>query len=368
MVRVCVVFGTRAEIIKLAPIIKELREQQIEPTLIHTGQHDITDTLLIFGLGYPHFVLTPPNTQKTSKFNNKGSQGLLWSLTIIRKLKRELRKLSPDYVIIHGDTMSTAAAALAASRLLNKNKSWKTIHVEAGLRSKSILEPFPEELSRKIADRFSDILCAPSIKTAKFLKRKYKNKKIFLTGNTIIDAASLALRIIRKLNPAKLEEPYAIVSVHRNENIKNKKRLTKIINIVNSIPIKTYFIHYDNTNEFLKRFNLENQLKQNKNIIVTKKSYPEFIHLLKNSKLLITDGGSIQEESLIFKKPAVILRHRTERPEGLKTGLNFLTKLDERRTIKLIKLLSRFNLEIPYFKNPYGEEGASKKIVELMKS
>jgi len=287
---------------------------------------------------------------------------------MIPKIRKLLGRLRPRYVIYHGDTMSTAAAAIASSKLLNFKKIWKNIHLEAGLRSGSLFEPFPEEISRKISDRFSDILLAVSDLTEKNL-HKYKNKKrIIKTGNTIIDSALISYNRAKKMKFKKPEGKYVLINLHRHENLNNKERLEKIIKVIRSIKIKAIWPLHANTAYFLKKYNLMGKIKKMENInIILLTDYPYFIFLLANCWYLITDGGSIQEESLVFKKPCILLRKKTERQEGLATGINFLTGLSINYTKNIIKKIESNNLKIKKFKNPYGEKGISKMIAEKLK-
>ena len=270
-------------------------------------------------------------------------------------------------MLYHGDTASTMNAAIASSKLLNPFKKYKNIHLEAGLRSGNLFEPFPEEISRIIADHFSDILFAVSKRSKKNLQKYEKKKQIIVTGNTIIDAALIAYKLAKKKKLKKLAKHYALVSVHRDENLKSKSRLTSIVEIITSVPIDVYWTLHDNTKKYLIKYRLWKKIKKSKNVHVVKHMcYIDFSYHLSNANLLLTDGGSIQEESLIFKKPCVILRKFTERQEGLATGINFLTKLDIDYSKNIIlKILSGF--KIPKFKNPYGKLGVSKKIVRLLR-
>jgi UDP-N-acetylglucosamine 2-epimerase (non-hydrolysing) len=263
--------------------------------------------------------------------------------------------------------MSSAAAAIATSKMLNFKKVWKNVHIEAGLRSGSILEPFPEELSRRICDKFSDILLAVSERSKKNLENENRKGKIIKVGNTIVDSAKMAYSLVKN----KFKKPgydYALINIHRHENLKSKNRMKAIVEILKHIKITALWPIHDNTKYFLEKYGLMNEIKKITNIkIMPLVDYFTFIFLLANSKYLVTDGGSIQEESLIFKKPCVILRKRTERQEGLTTGINFLTNLDIDYAKEIIKKIENDDLKVKNFKNPYGQPGVSKKIVSMLK-
>ena len=238
--------------------------------------------------------------------------------------------------------------------------------MEAGLRSWNIKEPFPEEISRRVAGKFSDILLAPSKGSQQNLKKS--NKDVYIIGNTVIDSALIALKI-GKRNKTKIlsKERFALITVHRHENLRSKERLSKIVDILSSLTIPSFFAMHDNTEAKLKEFGLYEKLMENKNIkIMPSMDYPSFICQMEKCSLIVCDGGSMQEESLIFGKPCVILRNSTERPEGLKTNFQFLTKLDvEKSKAKIGEYLSK-GFRIKDYKNPYGEKGLSKKIVEVL--
>ena len=217
------------------------------------------------------------------------------------------------YIIYHGDTMSTAAASIASSKLLNPTKKWKNVHLEAGLRSGSWFEPFPEEISRKISSKFSDILLAVSEGTEKNLQKYKSKKRVIKIGNTIIDSALIAYEKSKKNHKAP-KVNYVLINIHRHENLKNKKRMKKIVRILEIIGIKAIWPLHDNSAYHLVKYGLMEKVKKIKNMEITPlKDYLNFMVLLANCKYIITDGGSIQEESLVFKKPCVILRKKTER-------------------------------------------------------
>jgi len=361
-----IVLGTRAEFIKMFPVMQELEKRGEEYLFIHTGQHSLDELCQQFNVKMPDIVLSrPPIT--TTKFFGKSYKAIGWSIKQIFEIKRILDKKKVSVVLYHGDTMTTANAAIASSYILNKNKKFTNVHLEAGLRSMSIWEPFPEEISRRIADRFSDILFAVSKRAKINLKKEKVRGKIFTVGNTVVDSALIAYKMSKKSNIEIPEEEYAIATVHRHENIKSKERMERIVRILKSCKIKTLFIHYDNTIKQLKKFGLYTPLIKKENVAIIKLlSYIDFIKLLGNSKYLITDGGSVQEESLIFKKPCIILRNRTERVEGLETGINFLTHLNVEYAKKIIETIEKEKLEIPEYQNPYGKRGVSNIIVKYL--
>lgn len=361
------ILGTKAELIKTIPVMKELEKRRIDYCFIHTGQHSIIDLVKDFRIKKPDVVLYKP-PQLSSRFMVKTHKAIFWNIPLIFKIQNTLKKVKGlDYVLYHGDTMSTAAGAIASSRSLNLTKKWKNVHLEAGLRSNDIFEPFPEEISRRIADWFSDLLFAVSEGTVRNLKKERLKGKIVNVGNTIIDSAHISLKIAEKKMGKLKERSFCLINVHRHENIKSKNRLEKIVKIISNVSLPAYWPIHDNTKKQLIKFGLMKKIQKKNNIRVSKLlSYLEFIRLLANCKYLITDGGSIQEESLAFRKPCILLRMKTERDEGLSTGINFLTELNVEYATQLIQKLESEKFKIPKFKNPYGDGKAAKKIVNFI--
>jgi len=364
--RIAIVIGTKAELIKCMPVMLELQRRKEPYLFIHTGQHPLQKICEEFGVKKPDVVLSKEPDKETKFWSRINNLSIFWCIEMVFKIRREIRKEKPSYVIYHGDTMSTTAAAVGSSRLFNFNRSWKGVHLEAGLRSGKLFEPFPEEIARRISDKFSDVLLAVSNKTHNFLTKKYPNKKTILTGNTVVDSSLIVYKKAKKENK-KIEAGYVLINIHRHENLKDKKRLSSIIEIINSIKSQAIWPLHENTRYYLEKYGLLDSIRKNFKIkLLPLMNYEDFIFLMANCKYLVTDGGSIQEESLVFKKPCVILREATERQEGLSTGINFLTKLNVQKTKKIIEDLDNNKLKVKDFRNPYGEKGLSKNIVDIL--
>lgn len=364
------VIGTKAELIKCAPVMLELQKNKRPYFFVHTGQHPLGKSCEEFGVKRPDYILSEETEEGKQLASSAGLSSWLWFLKIIFKVRHIIRNIKPDYVTYHGDTISTGAAAVGSSSILNPFKKWKNVHLEAGLRSGSFSEPFPEEIVRQTADRFSDILLAVSDVSASNLKRERLTGvfgKIFVVGNTVLDSSEITYNKIKKQSN-KTKKSYALINMHRHENLGSLDRMKRIIEIIKSISVNSIWPMHEVTREAFERYGLMKELKKIKGLEITPPaSHKEFIYLLINSKYLIVDGGSIQEESLIFKKPCILLRKTTERPEGLSTGINFLTKLDVEYTKQIINKIENNQLKIRNFKNPYGEPGVSKKILNILK-
>ncbi|MDD5181715.1 MAG: UDP-N-acetylglucosamine 2-epimerase (non-hydrolyzing) [Candidatus Nanoarchaeia archaeon] len=359
---IAIILGTKAELIKTMPLMKELSRRKMPYTFIHTGQHSLGELCDDFNIRKPDIVLYAP-PKLSSRFMVKTHKAIFWGLTLIPKIRKVLNKLQPDFVFYHGDTLSTAAAALASSTLLGK-KRWLNGHLEAGLRSNNLFEPFPEEISRRIADRCSDLLFAPSKLSAENVM--HLKGRVYMTGNTVVDGIQECLKIAKQRKLPVIKGKYVAVNIHRHENIKSRARMTKIYNIIKEVGLPMIWPLHDNTKKQMAKFGLWdkfNQLNIKFSPLVT---YVEFLWMLNNATYLITDGGSIQEESLALKKPCILLREKTERIEGLSTGLNFLTKLDLEYAEWMISRIEAGKVNAKKFVNPYGDGSASKQIADVL--
>lgn len=366
--RFSLIFGTRPEIIKLSPVIRELDRKNIDYTLIHTGQHnltDITDELLI---RQPDIVLDIPSVT-VGKFKGSIIKGIpyasLWSLITTKKINKVIKKTEPDVVYYQGDTLAIACASIAAKFLSSPPL---TCHIEAGLRSGSWKEPFPEEISRRIADRFSDLLFAPTEDSKKNLEKEAVKGRIHVTGNTIVDAVFQNVRLIKNID-LEIPKDYALVLLHRQENIHSKKQLENFIKTLQSINKEIIFIGHDSTIQKLKDFNLFNKLKKIKNLkIYPLLSYLKFLKLVTNADFVITDSGGLQEETCILKIPCIVWRMVTERPEAVKAGTAILSYCDTNTAIKYIKDVENhgeFYKRVRKATNPFGDGKAAKRIKDI---
>ena len=340
--KIAIVIGTTAEYIKMMPVFKEFEKRKIDIEFIHTGQHDLSELIKTFKTQQPSIIVNP-------KDGFKGDTGSAfgWAKTttpMLKKILKENEKI--EYVICHGDTMSTLIATIAG-RLAGK----KIVHVEAGLRSGNLFEPFPEEIVRRIVDSLSDVKFAVSNKTALRLKNEVYN-----VGNTSIDALNIALKTTKK--PKGFPKKYAVCTVHRHENIKSKKRMISILDLITRIPMPVYFAIHKNTLSKIEEYGLKDELINSNVKIIDHKTYNEFVGILKYSSLILTDGGSMQEEAATLNIPCVILRMATEREELLERGDQVLSKFGKIGGFNFIKKKKLYN--------PYYNGGASKQIVDIM--
>nr|WP_322938818.1 UDP-N-acetylglucosamine 2-epimerase [Pseudomonas sp. s4] len=353
------IIGTRAQLIKVAPVIVECENRGLPCTLLMTGQHleTMQDLLDEFGVRSIQLIATP------AKENATILSLLTWLPKSYLGIKKQLTTLSSQNksisVLVHGDTLSTVLGALAG-----RQTGASVVHLESGLTSKKLFDPFPEEISRRIVFRLSDIAMCPTTTTAQHMQRKHPNCKILNTnGNTILDSVKLT-GITRNRNES--DDKYIVASLHRFQNIYNKERLTKLIAILESISKNhtIYFVLHPATRKRLIKNQLENRLKNNKNIKLTPRlGYTEFLKLAANSACVITDGGSNQEELAALGVPTIIMRQATERSDGL--GDNAVMENDiSGGTVEYIKERKYETLENK--RTPKLEESPSSLIMEYL--
>jgi len=278
-------------------------------------------------------------------------------------IEKVLREESPDVVLVEGDTNTVLAGALAAVKL-----GIRVGHVEAGLRSYD--RQMPEEINRVLADHCSDLLFAPTEKSKRILLGEgIREEKIFVTGNTIVDAVYQNLEISKKkvnvLDCLGVDNGgYFLATVHRQENVDNKKKFKGILEGLEMVqkefglPV-VYPIHPRAKKQF-KVFNLK--VKGVK--IVEPLDYLSFLQLASNAKLILTDSGGVQEEACILRVPCVTVRYNTERPETLEVGSNVLAGTDPYEIIENVKLMLNHRNK---WQNPLGDGKAGERIVHTLK-
>lgn len=323
------VLGTKAMFIKTKYIIKNLEEANIDLIVLDTGQHKEITSKEIKNLenDYQIIDITKSDANVSSIFKM-----IMWffSFTFSGKKNKKLENL--DYCLLHGDTVSTLMGLIYAK----KNKL-KTIHVEAGYRSKNYLRPFPEELIRGIVTHFSDVLVVDGNEQYANVKKYENNKKIIkISRNTIFDAVSNEVR-----NISKNELNQLTITIHRTENIYNKKSFDSLILLINKILEKNTFDNvkwfcHDVTISALEKRNIKEPLENSGVLLSPLLPYQDFINEIYNSKAVITDGGSIAEECSILNIKTLVWRDVIEHQGitgdnlflsnyNIKNSINFLT-------------------------------------------
>lgn len=355
------VFGTRPEIIKLAPVIRAFERKGIEPLIIHTGQHYDYEMSKIF--------LEELELHKIDYHLEVGSgtQAYQTGIAMI-KIEEVLMEEKPDVTLVQGDTNTVLAGALASVKL-----RIPVAHVEAGLRSFD--RTMPEEINRILADHASEILFAPTEDAKKNLEREGIVEGVYVVGNTIVDAvlqnSEIAERKSRILETLGLEpKEYALLTAHRAENTDSEENLKKLVEIIESLPIPVVYPVHPRTEKRLKSFGLWERLEAKEHVVLTKPlGYLDFLKLQKNAKFVLTDSGGVQEESIILNVPCLTLRYNTERPETIKAGGNVLVGLEKDRVLCYVdKLLNdeEFYGRMASAKNPFGDGKAGERIVEIL--
>ena len=353
---IAIVLGTRAELIKLFPVMRELDKRQIPWKFVHTGQHNIYELLKELKVKSPDVTLDFAE-HKSAKFRGGKlatiAKAAYWSLKICLKIRQVLSQIKPDVVICQGDTMANASTALAVRSIIYKRPL--LAHVEAGIRTYDLFEPFPEEFSRRVTDLFSDILLAPTKRAANNLSKELTFGRVFVVGNTIVDAVN---HIVSKRYGAG--NKFVIAQIHRQENVNSRARMRKFVELILAVPYKILLVVHGNTEHKLKEFGLWRDLA-GENVEVSEiMGYSKFLNVLQNSAGIITDSGGVQEECCILKKPCLIFREKTERPEAIEAGAaKLIIHSSPEESVRFL------NKDVSGINNPFGEN-VSIKIVDIL--
>lgn len=356
--KVCVVFGTRAETIKVAPLLRRFKKN--ECISIYTGQH--YDPLMSknffkdLGIGNPDYHL------KLTKIQNTTTDRATQTGEVILKLAKIISSLNPDTVLVQGDTNSVLAATITSLKC-----GIPISHVEAGLRSYDWR--MPEEHNRIAIDHLSEFLFAPTISSKKILKQEKVHGQIFVTGNTSIDAVEDYIELAEKKSKLKLNfDEFALATIHRGENVDNKKIFESILAGLLQSKFPILFPVHPRTKKRLEEFGLYKKLKNSNNIrLMSPVGYFEILHLMKKSKFIISDSGGLQEEATSPKlsKKVLVIRKTSDRPEAVKLGYSELVGTETSKIIKAINKTIK-NPEIKSKQSPYGIGNASNKIIKIL--
>lgn len=353
--KIAIVLGTRPEIIKMSPVLRELVKRGSDFFIIHTGQHYSYNLDRVF---FEQLNLPP------AKYNlevGSGSHAKQTAKALIG-VEKVLQKEKPSVVLVEGDTNSVLAGALAAAKL-----HIKVGHVEAGLRSYD--RRMPEEINRILADHCSDFLFAPTEKAKIILLGEgIPEEKIFVTGNTIVDAVYQNLALAREkgdiLSSLQLKpKEYFLVTLHRQGNVDNRTRFNPILAGLEKVATKfcqpvIYPIH-PRSRKKMKEF----ELRSKRITLIDPVDFLDFLQLESEARLILTDSGGVQEEACILGVPCVTLRDNTERPETIEVGSNILAGASPDRILECTELmLKRKN----GWENPFGDGTAGRRIVEIL--
>jgi len=369
MVKVLTVFGTRPEAIKMAPVIHTLGNK-LDVKVCVTAQHrEMLDKVLNL------FEITPDYDLDIMKPEQD-----LFDVTsnVLLKIKEVLQSESPDVVLVHGDTTTSMAAAMAAFYL-----KIPIGHVEAGLRTNNINSPFPEEFNRQLTSRIATFHFAPTeIARQNLLDEKVQDKDIYVTGNTVIDSLLSIVKKARNANFSKSilknasflnknnDSCIILVTGHRRENF--GQGFEEICQALYDIAIENqnvnivYPVHLNpNVREPVNRIlsNVDNIF------LIEPMEYLTFVKLMDLSYLILTDSGGIQEEAPSLGKPVLVMRDTTERPEALDAGTVKLVGTNKEVIVKMVKKLlndKKFYEQMSKSHNPYGNGNASNMICNIL--
>lgn len=368
MKNILVVFGTRPEIIKLAPVIIELRKYPNDYNVIVCNteqQKELSNqTLAYFGLKADINLDCMRANQSLAGVQTK----------ILTSLEEVFNKNKIDATIVQGDTMTVFCGALVS--FYHKTPVY---HVEAGLRSYDIYEPFPEEVMRQMTSRVAELHFAPTeVNKKALLKENIAESKIHVVGNTVIDALfCLSDEVIensKKFFEDKnitIDDKLILITAHRREN--HGERIDRIIDAIEFLAKKfadhTFVIPvHPNPNvkdKIHQRLDSYNNIK-----LLTPLDYPYLVYLQKHAKLILTDSGGIQEEAPSFACPTLVMRYETERKEGVDAGVSVLVGADYDKIVNLASdILSKPKSETRLkVQNPYGDGTASKQIEQIIRN
>lgn len=361
MKKIMLVFGTRPEAIKMCPLVNELKSRNIFETIVCvTGQHrQMLDQVLDAFKVVPNYDLS---------IMKKGQTLFDITTNILSKIKDVLEKEKPDVVLVHGDTSTTFVTALACFYL-----QIPVGHVEAGLRTYDIYSPYPEEFNRQAVGIISDYNFTPTeISKNNLIREGKKEEKIFVTGNTAIDA--LKTTVYTDYSHPELlwasDSRLILLTAHRRENLGEPmhqmfRAIKRIVNENSDIKV-IYPIHMNP----VVRKAAEEELGNDARIhIIEPLDVLDFHNFLARSYIILTDSGGIQEEAPSLGKPVLVMRDTTERPEGIKAGTLKLVGTEEENIYKNVKKLlddRREYEKMSRASNPYGDGFASKRIVDTL--
>lgn len=363
--RILLCLGTRPEAIKMASVIHKLSEQGIDFKICNTAQHkEMLLPVLDFFKIVPDYDL---NLMRPGQTLNSLSSEILKGIDLV------LNKFTPDIVLVQGDTTTAFTTALGAF-----HKNIRIGHIEAGLRTYNMASPFPEEGNRQLISRIADFHFVPTSSAKEnLIKELIDSNKIFITGNTVIDALQYSSdrldegflndeisEISSLLQPNK---KVILVTGHRRENlgIELEQVCEALIEIADNSSVQIIFpVHL---NPQVKK-TVHKKLEKQGNIYLTgPMNYPAFLWLIRRANLIISDSGGIQEEAPSFTKPVLVTRDNSERMEGVDAGFSFLVGTDKEKIVKMA--LEILNNEPDYedVKNPYGDGKAAERIVTILK-
>lgn len=355
---VMVVVGTRPEIIKMAPIIRALKRNGVPFTFVHCGQHYDYNMSQQF---IEELELPAPDYGFKVKAASAGVQ----TARIMADMDGLLGEVASSLVLVLGDTNTVLAAALAANK-----RGVAVGHVEAGLRSFDLR--MPEEHNRRLTDHLSGFLFAPTERAKANLERESVWGKIYVTGNTVIDAVAQHLPIAERkskiLDQIRFER-FVLATAHRAENVDDLAVLKSFVGAFMESPVPVVYPMHPRTRKRLRQNGLLAKVMQCGNIqILPPLGYLDFLVLMKRCELIVTDSGGIQEEATapLIRKPVLVIRLSTERPEAAEAGFAKVVGTDKHEILMAIKAAVENKKQLPK-KSPFGDGNAAQKTVAIIR-
>jgi len=364
-VNVALILGARPQIIKSMPFIHLSNEdKQVKLSIIHTGQHYNYEMTKVF---FEEFSLPEPTVNLEVGSGSHAQQ----TAKMMTRLEPFLQKQKPDLVVVPGDTNSTLAGALTAAKL-----NIPVAHVEAGARSYD--NRMPEEVNRRLTDHCSTLLFTATENCSwNLLKEGISKAGVNLVGDTMYDVLLQQLpkaertTILDQLDVKT--KAYALLTLHRQENVDSLENLKKIIDAIAKLKkLVVIFPLHPRTQKQLRRFNLYTKLKEQRHVkLIEPVSYLENINLIKNATLVMTDSGGVQKEAFWIKTPCITLRENTEWVETVQLGANHLLGSNTERIVKTAKEIidneEELCKKLGALSNPFGDGRASQKILKIIK-
>jgi UDP-N-acetylglucosamine 2-epimerase (non-hydrolysing) len=355
---VVVVAGTRPEIIKMAPIIRALNKAKLPSIFVHCGQHYDYNMSQQF---IENLELEAPDYSLKIEASSPGAQ----TAEILMKMDKLLEKLEASIVLVEGDTNTVLSGAIAANK--------RTIpigHVEAGLRSFDLR--MPEEHNRRLTDHISDYLFSPTENAKANLLKENVWGKIYLTGNTAIDAVIQHLPIAEKKSTIMEKIPFKefiLATAHRAENVDNSTFLESFMEVFSNSPLPIVYPMHPRTRKRLQENNMLVEMEKMKSVLILPPlGYLDFLILMKNCRIIITDSGGIQEEATApdIRKKVLVIRLSTERQEAVETGFASLVGIDKNNVLDALNQAIEIREKLPST-SPFGDGTAAIKTVDIIK-
>jgi len=342
----------------MSPVIRELQAQSVPFSLILSGQHYDYNMSLQFIR-----ELRLPKVNYSLKLRSETPARQMGEMMM--KLGEVLRGRKNEMLCVHGDTNTTLTAALVGVKV-----GMKVAHVEAGLRSYDWR--MPEEHNRRLADHLSDTLFAPTSVAKKNLIAERVYGRIHVTGNTVIDAVSQNMPIAKEragITRSIVFKEFCLVTLHRAENVDDDGTLKEIISALIDSPLPVVFPAHPRTIEGLRRIKMLDTVRSSRNVqLVSPLGYFDFLCLMSRCKMILTDSGGIQEEAtaMCIRKPVLILRRSTERPEAVDAGFAKLAGVHKSTILRELDKSLQKKCSLPSY-SPFGDGMASKRIVRIIK-